>query len=198
MEIFQAILNLFVRYGYYFLFFATALENIPVVGVFLPGEVVVVAAGFFAASGDFDLAAVIGVAGAGAMIGTVCSYALGYWGGRPMIEMVATKVRVDGDRLRDADVYFSTHGHITVFVGRYLTGIKAFIPALAGAHRMSFMKFLAFAALGIATWTVLAAVLGYFFGANWGVLIKIIKTAGWLVLLLAVLAAAVIWYRRRR
>ncbi len=198
MDILQAILNLFVRYGYFFLFFATALENIPVVGIFLPGEAVVVAAGFFAAGGDFDLAAVIGVAAVGSLIGTICSYALGYWGGRPLLERVAAKARVDGDRLNDADEYFSTHGHITVFVGRYLTGIKAFIPALAGAHRMGFTRFLVFAALGIATWTVLAAVLGYFFGANWAALIRAIKMVGWLILLLAVLAAAAWWLRRRR
>jgi len=198
MEILQAILNLFVRYGYFFLFFATALENIPVVGIFLPGEVVVVAAGFFAASGEFDPVTVVLVAVAGAFIGTVCSYALGFWGGRQMIEAVANKVRLDGERLKDADEYFTTHGHITVFVGRYLTGIKAFVPALAGTHRMSFPVFLVFAFLGIATWTILATILGYFFGSNWVALIRIIKTAGWLILSLVVLFIAAIWYRRHR
>ncbi|MDP1808841.1 MAG: DedA family protein [Actinomycetota bacterium] len=197
MDILQAILNLFIRYGYFFLFFATALENIPVVGMFLPGEVIVVAAGFFAASGKFDVAAVILIAALGAFLGTICSYALGFWGGRSFLEMLATKLRVDGDRLNSADRYFTTHGHITVFVGRYLSGIKAFIPALAGAHRMRFGTFLLFASLAIVTWTVLATGLGYFFGANWPLLMKIIRTAGWLILLLAALIIGLIWYRRR-
>jgi len=197
MNILNSILNLFIAYGYFFLFFATALENIPIVGMFLPGEIVVVAAGFYAASGDFNLTIVIFVACAGAWVGTICSYALGFWGGRSFLEMLAAKFRVDGDRLRGADRYFSTHGHITVFVGRYLTGVKAIIPALAGAHRMRFAKFLVFSALGVVTWTSAAALLGYFFGANWPYLIKLIKTAGWLVFLLVAVIAGLILYRRR-
>lgn len=197
MNVLQAILNLFIRYGYFFLFFATALENIPVVGMFLPGEVIVVAAGFFAASGKFDVPAVMLVAVLGAFLGTICSYALGFWGGRSFLEALAAKLRVDGDRLNSADRYFSTHGHITVFVGRYLSGVKAFIPALAGTHRMRFRVFLPFAFLAIVTWTVLATLLGYFFGANWPLLMKIMRTAGWLVLLLAVLIAGGIWRARR-
>lgn len=198
MDILNSVLNLFISYGYFFLFFATALENIPIVGMFLPGEIVVVAAGFSAANGDLDLVAVILVACVGAFLGTICSYAIGFWGGRSFLEMLAAKFRVDGDRLSGADRYFSTHGHITVFVGRYLTGVKALIPALAGAHRMRFATFLVFAALGVVTWTVAAAVLGYFFGANWPYLIKLIKTVGWFMFLLVAVIAGLIWYRRRR
>lgn len=198
MDILQSILNLFIRYGYLFLFFATALENIPIVGVFLPGEMIVVAAGFFAASGEFDITTVIVIAFFGATVGTVCSYLLGFWGGRAFLERVAAKFGLDGDRLNGADRYFSTHGHITVFVGRYLSGIKALIPALAGVHHMRFSIFLAFAILGIATWTVLAACLGFYFGANWVFLMKIIKTAGWSLLAVAAVIIAFIWYRRRK
>lgn len=198
MDILQTILNLFIYYGYFFLFFATALENIPVIGMFLPGEVIVVAAGFFAASGEFDFATVIIVSAIGAFVGTIGSYAIGFYGGRSFLEAIATRLRVDGGRLNSADRYFHSHGHITVFVGRYASGVKAFIPALAGAHRMRFSTFLFFASLAIVTWTVLATCLGYFFGANFPLLMKIIRTAGWLVLLLAASVIGGIWYWRRR
>ena len=198
MDVLQLILRFFVAYGYVFLFLATTLENIPVVGIFLPGEVIVVAAGFFAASGEFELPIVIAIACFGALLGTIASYAIGFWGGRRMIEIIAVKMRADGNRIKDADAYFSTHGPMTVFVGRYMTGVKAFIPALAGAHRMAFGRFLFFASLGIVSWTVIAGVLGFFFGAHWETLIGIVKTAGWLLLLLVVILIAIIWYRRRQ
>lgn len=199
MDALNTILRFFSTYGYFFLFLATALENIPVIGIFLPGEVIVVAAGFFAAGGEFNLAAVIAVACLGAFTGTVASYALGFWGGRRLIEAMAQKLGVDGDRLAAADTYFSTHGHLTVFVGRYMTGIKAFVPALAGAHKMERARFVVFAGLGIVTWTALAGVLGYFFGSNWSLLVRIIKTVGWAVLLVvSVLAAALIYRAKQR
>lgn len=198
MSLLEIVLDIFVTYGYFFLFFATAFENVPVVGAFLPGEVIVVAAGFFASSGDFNLTLVILVAGVGAFVGTNLSYGLGYWGGRTLIEKFARRVGMDGDRLRDADRYFHTHGPITVFVGRYMSGIKAFVPALAGAHRMNYWRFLFFSTLGVISWTIVAATLGFYFGRNWETLIDIIKTIGWAIPVVIVVVIALFWYRRKR
>ncbi len=194
----DAVLQFFADYGYYFLFVATALENIPVIGVFLPGEVIVVAAGVLASRGDLELSVVIGVASAGALIGTNISYWIGWRGGRALIERISRRFSADGSRIADADRYFSTHGPITVFIGRYMSGVKAFIPALAGAHKMSYWRFFVFATLGIATWTVVAAVLGFYFAENWDTLITVMKTVGWIVPILVLLILGVIWYRRRR
>jgi len=198
MALLDIVLNIFVLYGYIFLFFATALENVPILGAFLPGEVIVVAAGFFASGGDFDLTTVILLACAGAFVGTNISYGLGYWGGRTLIEAIAKKLHVDVDRLRDADRYFETHGPVTVFIGRYMSGVKAFIPALAGAHRMPYWRFLFFSTLGLVSWTFAAALLGFYFGRNWEALIGIIRTIGWVVPVLLILLLALFWYSRRR
>lgn len=198
MNLLEIVLGFFAQYGYYFLFLTTALENIPVVGVFLPGEVIVVAAGFAASSGTLDLTAVIMVASLGAFTGSCVSYALGYWGGRSLIEAIAGKVGVDGDRIAAADAYFSSHGPVTVFVGRYMSGVKAFIPALAGAHRMRLPLFMIFGAIGIVTWTLGAALLGFYFGRNWETLIGVVKTFGWALPLAVLLIIGGLWYRRRR
>lgn len=198
MTILNMVLDFFVSYGYVFLFLATALENIPVIGAFLPGEVIVVAAGFFAAEGEFDVITVMFVAAGGAFIGTNFSYWLGYWGGRPVIERIAKKLHMDGEKVGNADHYFHTHGPVTVFVGRYMSGVKAFIPALAGAHRMPYGRFMFFSGLGIVSWTIIAALLGFYFGRNWDVLMKIVRTAGWVIGLLVILLAAGVWYARKR
>ncbi|MCK4267395.1 MAG: DedA family protein, partial [Actinomycetia bacterium] len=119
MDFLDWLTEIFRLYGYYFLFFATLLENVPFVGMFLPGEVIVLAAGFFAAQGQLDLAAVIVVACFGAMSGSGLSYFLGRQGGRQLIESIAVKFRVDPSKLDDADKYFDSHGALTVFIGRY-------------------------------------------------------------------------------
>jgi membrane protein DedA with SNARE-associated domain len=79
-----------------------------------------------------------------------------------------------------------------------MSGVKAFIPALAGTHRMNFAAFLFFAALGVISWTVLAALLGFFFGEHWTTVLRFLQTAGWLVALAIVSILAVIWWRRKR
>ncbi len=199
MAVLETVQSLFISYGYYFLFFATALENIPVIGAFMPGEVIVVAAGFTAASGELELSKVILIATGGAFIGSNISYLMGRWGGRALIERIAKRLRMDGDRLDAADRYFSNHGPITVFVGRYMSGIKAFIPALAGAHHMPFGRFLVFSSLGIITWTIAASLLGFYFGQNWGALMRVFKAVGWLIPAVILLGAlALVYFRRRR
>jgi len=200
MAVLETLLGLFIAFGYFVLFAATALENIPVVGALMPGEIIVVAAGFAASRGDFELPMVIVIACLGAFVGSNISYALGYLGGRSLIERIAVRLRMDGDKLKAADSYFQTHGPITVFVGRYMSGVKAFIPALAGTHRMPFGKFLFFSTLGIVTWTVIAAYLGFYFGQNWETLISVFKAVGWVIPTLVVLVIGSIWLldRRRR
>ncbi len=197
MDFLDWLTEIFRLYGYYFLFFATLLENVPFVGMFLPGEVIVLAAGFFAAQGQLDVAAVIVVACFGAMSGSSLSYFLGRKGGRQLIEAIAVKFRVDPSKLDNADKYFDSHGALTVFIGRYLTGVKAFFPALAGAHKMKFHTFFLFGAIAIISWTVLAALLGYFFGSNWDQLTRIIRMGGWFVAAIVVLVGIVIWRRLR-
>ncbi len=198
MVILETLLSLFVAFGYIVLFVATALENIPVVGAFMPGEVIVVAAGFAASSGDFELPIVILIAGLGAFLGSNISYALGRWGGRSLIERIAARLRMDSGKLDKADKYFQTHGPVTVFVGRYMSGVKAFIPALAGAHHMPFGKFMFFSALGIVTWTLIAAYVGFYFGQNWEVLIGVFKAVGWVIPALIVLLIGSLWFLNRR
>jgi len=198
MELFAKISHFFSAYGYYFLFLATWLENIPIVGLFLPGELIVVLGAFLAAEpGGLSLFGVITVAFFGGFFGSLSSYYLGAWQGRAFVERWAEKFNVDGKRLEQADRFFHQHGYITVFVGRYLTGVKAFIPVLAGIHRLNLFTFAVFSALGVLSWTVIASMLGYFFGSNWPLLLKYLKLFSWLILLAAAVIIIVLWLKNR-
>lgn len=198
MDTLAKITHFFSVYGYYFLFFATWLENIPIIGLFLPGELIVVLGAFLAASpGGLSLLGVIIVAFLGGFFGSLSSYYLGAWQGRPFIERWAEKFNVDGERLRQADSFFHQRGYLTVFIGRYLTGVKAFIPVLAGIHRLNLLTFTVFSALGVLSWTVLASLLGYFFGANWPLLLKYLRLLSWFILLLVATVIIILWLKKR-
>src|SRR6266849_241717 len=60
------LLSYFPQYGYWVIFFGVMLEN---AGVPVPGETILLAAGFFAAQGHFHLWTVMAIAGSGAMLG---------------------------------------------------------------------------------------------------------------------------------
>ncbi|HEX21189.1 MAG TPA: DedA family protein, partial [Actinobacteria bacterium] len=118
-------------YGYYFLFLATVIESIPFIGLVFPGEVIVVAAGFFAAGSELSLLPVLVIASLGGIVGSNIGYALGFWGGRPLVDRWAHRFHVTDEHIRFAEDYFDNHGAKTVFFGRYMAGLKAFITVLA-------------------------------------------------------------------
>lgn len=197
-NILSKLVQFFSAYGYYFLFVATLLENIPIIGLFLPGELIVVFGAFLASQrSGLSLSGVIIVAFLGGFLGSFISYYLGSQQGRRFFESLAIKFNVDGERLNQADKFFQQHGYLAVFLGRYLTGFKAFVPVLAGIHRVNFFTFTIFSALGVFSWTVIAALLGYFFGSNWPLVIKYFKLFGWVIVLLAGLIIIYLWQKRR-
>src|SRR3990172_6093955 len=69
MDFLNTMIELFLRYGYLVVFLGVMLENaaIPV-----PGETILLAAGFFAAQGQLDIVLVISVAIVGAILGDNC------------------------------------------------------------------------------------------------------------------------------
>jgi len=82
MNLLGAVLNLFLRYGYVAVFLGVMAEN---AGIPLPGETILLAAGFFASQGHFSLAAVILLAAVGAMVGDNVGYLLGEKVARPFL-----------------------------------------------------------------------------------------------------------------
>jgi membrane protein DedA with SNARE-associated domain len=75
-------------------------------------------------------------------------------------------------RLDDAQEFLRRRGGSAVFLGRFVAFFRAMMPALAGASRMPYPRFLAFNALGGAVWGAGFAVLGYVAGASYEVVAK--------------------------
>jgi membrane protein DedA with SNARE-associated domain len=155
------------HWGYLVLFLAAGLESAAFLGVFIPGESLVLVCGFLAAQGALDLDAVIVTVGLGATLGDSVGYELGRRLGRPWIERHGRRFGLSKDRLDRADAFFARHGGKSVFLGRFVGFARAVVPFLAGSSRMSYSRFLPYNALGAALWAICFVVLGYFAGASW-------------------------------
>jgi len=107
------------QYGYAIVFLGVLLEN---AGVPVPGETILLAAGFLAHQGLFSLPWVITLAVAAAILGDNAGYWVGRCGGRPVAERYGPLVGLTPARLTALDTFFTRHRPKTVFLARFVTG----------------------------------------------------------------------------
>jgi len=198
LEFLNILLYYFTLYGYYLIFLALLLENIVVIGLFMPGETILLAASFFASQNHFNLTHVILTAIAGAFLGNNIGYFIGRRGGRPFIERFGEYFYISKEKIREAEEYFDNHGGKTIFIGRFATGIRVFIAPLAGASRMNYLKFFVYTAFSVSIWTVLISSVGYIFGENWGLLLSVFKRVSRISLVAIIIFLLLFYYLRRR
>ncbi len=187
----------FSSYGYYLVFFFLMAENTFLLGLLIPGEAVLLLSGFLAAAGGLDIATVIGVASLAAILGNNAGYLIGREGGRRLMERIGSRW-LSPERIRAAEEYFDRHGQKTVFIGRFVAGVRTFVPVLAGVSKMPYPKFLIYTIASVLLWTTAIGLLGFFFGENAGLLLKIIKRAEVIILILVLAAVAYAAFKRFR
>lgn len=92
---------------------------------------------------------------------------------------------------------FRRHGDLTIFLARFVFGMRIIAGPLAGILRMPWSKFVLFNFLGALTWVTAIAVAGYQFGEHWEELIKTIGQVNLGITVVAAYAAFWIWRRYR-
>ena len=162
----------------------------------MPGETIVILGGVLASAGLLDLPETIVVVVLGAIVGDSIGYELGRHLGRPWLERHGRLVGMHRGVLARVDELFARHGGKAVLLGRFVGFLRAMAPFVAGASRMPYGRFLVYNALGGTVWSTAFVLLGYFLGASWTVAEQWIGRAG-LVIGVIVVAAAVLWLRRR-
>lgn len=195
--IFQTLTEFFNRYGYWVVFFGVMLEN---GGLPIPGETVLLFAGFLAYQGEIHLSWAIGIAIVGATLGDNLGYTLGRFGGTAFVHEYVRRFRVLARQFDRSQALFLRHGHWAVFTGRFITGLRVFAGPIAGLFKMPYLRFFFFNFTGAVIWATTIACVGFLFGSSWENLVHFIKHFHRLTLGLIVAAAIVglIVYMRRR
>jgi undecaprenyl-diphosphatase len=169
-------------YGYAFLFAASVLENTFLIGLVVPGDVVVVLGGGLAAQARLDTAMVAVVVTVGVILGSLLSFWIGRRGGIPLIERWGSRFSLEQSKIEKVHAYFRRHGAKTVFAATFVSGLKNLVPAVAGASAMGFGRFAVYNAAGSATRTLLLVAVGYAGGANLPKALELAQQAnGWAV-----------------
>jgi membrane protein DedA with SNARE-associated domain len=167
-------------------------------GIPFPGEVLLVAAGAWAAASHHSIVLVILLGFLGATAGADLGYYLGFKGGRPFVERFGRLFHIRPDHIARSELFFARHGDKAVLAARFVLGLRTWGSMLAGMARMPFWRFQLFSALGGLAWATVIGVAGYLLGSNLPLLESIIRAVGLGGLALVVLLAVILIVAGRR
>ncbi len=177
-----------------------AAETGLVVGLFLPGEPVLLVAGFLASTGTVDIGPLIAVLVAAALLGDSVGYLLGRRYG-PRVRVTRFGRWIGEPRWARSDDLLSRYGGRAVFLGRWIGFARTLVPPLAGAGGLPYRRFLAWDALAVFTYVPGSVLLGYVAGESYQELERTLGRATGAVALLAFGVAALVlagrWLGRR-
>ncbi|HSJ46530.1 MAG TPA: DedA family protein, partial [Euzebyales bacterium] len=162
----------------------------------LPGEVAVLLGGVLASRGQVSLPLILLVAAVAAIAGDSAGYEIGRrWGRR----LVGTRfLRRRADAVRDVERYVRRHGGVVMFLGRWTSVLRAFVPSVAGMGRMPYGRFLVFNIVGGVAWAAVFTLAGYAAGESYAVVDALTGRAAWILAGVLVAWVAVNLVRRRR
>ncbi|MCS6964315.1 DedA family protein [Thermoflexus sp.] len=169
--------NLFQWMGWGGAAIVMALEsaNIPI-----PSEVTMPLAGWMlvqARGGTLLQAALAGgwYGGLGCTLGSLLSYGMGYYGGRPFLFRYGRYLLISPRDLEAADRWFVRWGMWATFISRLLPIVRTFISFPAGVTRIPIFPFALLSFVGSFIWCAGLAMGGYLFGQHWEELRRIMR-----------------------
>ena len=166
------------------------------VGFVLPGETAVLLGGVLASSGHLTLWLLLVVVVVAAVVGDSVGFEVGRAFGPRLLGV--RPMRRHASRLEQAQGYLRDRGGRAVVLGRWTAFLRAVMPALAGASRMHYPRFLAFNAAGGLVWGVGVTLAGYFAGTSYQLVATRLSQAGAVAAALVLLGALYAWHRHRR
>ncbi len=148
-------------------FIVVFLNNL---GVPLPGETILLGAGFILGRAAGSLWQPMAAGTAACFLGGICSFWLGRRLGHTGLERVHW-LHLTPKRLKWPERFFKRHGAKAVFIARF---IPLFPPVaanlLAGMAKMPWRIFYLYNLMGSAVYAISYTLIGYFFGKKWKLL----------------------------
>lgn len=149
--------------GYWGVALMMAIEscNIP-----LPSELIMPYAGFYVQQGKMNLHLAAQAGAWGCVLGSLPSYWLGAWGGRPFLKKYGKWLLLTEHELDTSEKWVKKYGDITFFICRMLPVVRTFISLPAGVLKAKFWPFAIYTYVGSLVWCYGLTYVGVVFGEN--------------------------------
>jgi membrane-associated protein len=181
-------------FGYAGIFVTLFLESGIPFGFFLPGDILLFTAGLLASQHYLNIAGVIIISVAAAILGNNAGYYTGKRFGRRLFKN-AGSFWFSPKRLDEAGDFFKKEGPLSLVLARFIPAGRTFVPIAAGAARMRYRTFLLFNALGGLLWGVTLPILGFTIGKTVPSIDKYLLPVIFLIIVLSAIPA--VWHYTR-
>ena len=134
----------------------------------------------------------------GYLFGSLVGWAIGRWGGRPLLERHGRWLHLTPENVDRAELWFDRHGRAAVFLGRLTPVVRSFISIPAGTLESPLVPYTLLTLAGSAIWCFGFAAAGWALGSSYDQVhhafryVDILAVAG----VVAALAALLVLRRR--
>jgi membrane-associated protein len=167
------------------------VESGLLVGFFLPGDTLLVAAGIVAASGKANIAVLCAGTALAAILGDNVGYTIGRRAGRPLLERRDGRV-LNQHNLSRATAFYDRFGSPTIVIARVVPMVRTFAPLIAGCTKMRWRTFFMWNVVGGVLWGIGVPLAGYKLGERARGLDKYAVAAAGVMVVLSI--AFAIWH----
>ena len=167
------------------------------IGVFLPGDSLLVTAGLLAARGYLNVCALAPVL----TVAAICGNSVGYFIGRatgPRIFNRENSLFFNKKHAIRAHEFYEKHGRKTIVLAQFMPIIRTFGPVVAGVGGMEFRTFITFNIMGAVLWIWSMVAIGYFLGSYIPGIDQHIEIVVAIVVFISLLPGLISWYRGKR
>jgi membrane protein DedA with SNARE-associated domain len=151
--------------GYYGAAFLMALESMIAP---IPSEAVMPFVGFLVVDGKWSLSTAVFATSLGSIFGSLISYLMGAYGGKPFVLKVGKYLLLDEHDLVITERFFQRRsGLMTLFVSRFVPVVRHLISIPAGVGKMPLIPFLLVTAVGATMWNTFLLCCGMVLREHW-------------------------------
>jgi membrane protein DedA with SNARE-associated domain len=103
----------------------------------------------------------------GYLVGSLGGWAIGRYGGRPLLERRGRWLHLGEDKLERAERWFDRWDDLAVLIGRVTPVVRSFISIPAGIFRMPLWRYTVLTLIGSAVWAFALGGVGYGLGSGY-------------------------------
>lgn len=153
--------DIILKFGYIGIAATLLLETGFLIFFFLPGDTLLLAVGTIAATGTLNIWTTILSAFIGAVLGNAVGYWVGAKYGRAVFSNQNSKL-FKPENITKAEYFYQKYGALAIILSRFVPGVRAIVPTLAGMVRMNYGLFMLLNMFSAALWTASLPLLAYY------------------------------------
>lgn len=164
---------------------------------FLPGDSLLVTAGFYAAGGKLSIFLLNLLLIPCAIAGPIVSYWIGAKIGPRIFNRPRSRF-FRPEHVKAAHEFYEKHGAAAIVIARFMPIVRTFVPVVAGVAEMPYGPYTLYNVAGGAAWMLSMTLIGYFLGSVFPGLVSHIELVIVAVVVLSLTPGFVAWLRARR